>query len=286
MKLCLGTVQFGLNYGINNYSGKIKAEEVIKILKFAYDHGITTIDTAHVYGNSELVLGKFLKIINKEFKIITKYSADLVVPPVSSIDRSLQFLGMEQVYGYLFHNYSIFQEHPEYIEDMLKIKECGKTKKIGFSLYYPAEAEYILQNNIPCDIVQVPYNIFDQRFEKIFPDLKSRGIEIHIRSVFLQGLFFVHPNELDEHFSGIKHLLQELSDFSIKNKLTMSTLCLGFANANKYIDKIVIGVDSLSNLKDNVHNYNKLSNTSIDSQQLEYFSLVDENIILPFNWKK
>jgi aryl-alcohol dehydrogenase-like predicted oxidoreductase len=278
MKLCLGTAQFGLDYGISNVYGKVPRHEVLKILNYAWQNDITMIDTASAYGDSESSIGESLGKIKKHFQIITKYPVKQAVPPPVWIDISLRRLQVESVYGYLFHSYSIFREHPDYIEEFLKIKECGKAFKIGLSLYYPEEAEYILQNNIPCDIVQVPYNIFDQRFENIFSDLKSRGIEIHVRSVFLQGLFFIHPNELNEYFAGIRHLLHELSDFSTKNKLTMSAMCLGFADANKYTDKIVIGVDSLNNLKDNIHNYNKLSDKSIDYQQLEYFSLIDENI--------
>jgi aryl-alcohol dehydrogenase-like predicted oxidoreductase len=286
MRLCLGTTQFGLDYGISNIHGKIPRNKVMEILNYAQQNNITMIDTASAYGDSESTLGESLREIKRQFKIITKYPSEQVLSPFLWINTSLQRLRSENIYAYLFHNYSIFQEHPEYVEDMLKIKECGKASKIGFSLYYPSEAEYILQNNVPCDIVQVPYNIFDQRFEKIFPDLKSRDIDIHIRSVFLQGLFFIHPDKLGEHFTGIRHLLHKLSDFATQSKLTISALCLGFVDANKYIDKIIIGVDSLNNLKGNIYNYNKLSDISLDYQQFEYFSIIDENIILPFNWKK
>jgi aryl-alcohol dehydrogenase-like predicted oxidoreductase len=286
MKLCLGTAQFGLNYGINNSRGKILKGDVVEILNFAHKNFVFLLDTASAYGNSETVLGESLSKLGKQFKIVTKYPANQQIHPAVLIDTSLQQLKTEKIYGYLFHNYSAFQEHPDYIDDMLKIKECGKAFKIGFSLYYPVEAEYILKNNIPCDIVQVPYNIFDQRFERIFPALKARGIEIHIRSVFLQGLFFAHPDRLDEQFAGIRCLLYELSDISRKEHMTMSTLCLGFVDANKYIDRIIVGVDSLDNLKENICNYNKLSDISINFQQFRNFSIVDEGIILPFKWKK
>jgi aryl-alcohol dehydrogenase-like predicted oxidoreductase len=285
MKLCLGTAQFGLNYGINNGRGKLLKDDVAEILNFAYDNSITLLDTASAYGDSELVIGESSNELDKHFQIITKYPANQQIPPVVWIDTSLRHLRTEKIYGYLFHNYSVFENNPNFIDDFVKIKDQGKVIKIGFSLYYPPEAEYILKNNVPCDIVQVPYNIFDQRFEKIFPDLKARGIEIHVRSVFLQGLFFIHPDKLDDQFAGIRSLLHELSSISKKEQIVMPGLCLGFVESNKYIDKIIVGVDSLSNLKENVCNYNKLSNVSINYQQFKFFSLKDENIILPFNWK-
>jgi aryl-alcohol dehydrogenase-like predicted oxidoreductase len=286
MKLCLGTAQFGLDYGISNIHGKVPRSDVIKILNYAHQNNITMIDTASAYGDSEAVLGELLGETKEQFQIITKYPAKQTVSPFVWIDISLQRLQVKRVYGYLFHDYLVFQEHPGYIEDFIKIKICGKANKIGFSLYYPAEAEYILQNNIPCDIVQVPYNVFDQRFAKLFSDFKSRGIEIHIRSVFLQGLFFINPGKLDKQFAGIKYSLYELSGFAEKNQINMATLCMGFVWTNKNIDKIVIGVESFCNLKEDVHNYNKLPGLSIDYQQLESFSTIDENIILPFKWKK
>jgi aryl-alcohol dehydrogenase-like predicted oxidoreductase len=286
MKLCLGTAQFGLDYGINNAHGKVSCEKVVEILNYAQQGNITMIDTASAYGDSESVLGKSLGDMREQFRIVTKYPAKQTVSPFLWIDTSLRRLQADCVYGYLFHNYSIFEDCPAHIEDFIKIKECGKAAKIGFSLYYPEEAEYILQNNIPCDIVQVPYNIFDQRFGVIFPALKSRNIEIHIRSIFLQGLFFIHPDKLDDHFTGIRPLLHEIFDFSVRNRLSMSALCLGFADANKYIDKIIIGVDSLNNLKENIRNYNKLSDMPMDYQQFGHFSITDESIILPFKWKK
>jgi len=285
MKLCLGTAQFGLDYGINNTSGKIPKEKVIKILNLAYDNEIIMIDTASAYGNSETVLGEGIACTGKKFQIITKYPADTELSPFQWIDTSLSRLKIEKVYGYLFHNYSIFQKHPEYCEDFVKIKQIGKCEKIGFSLYYPSEAKYIIENNIPCDIVQIPYNIFDQRFKEVFHELKSRSIEIHVRSVFLQGLFFINSEDLPSYFTPIRNKLQELHTWSERKSIDISTVCLKFASINKYIDKIVIGVDSLDNLKENINNYNMIPSFDMDINWIETLEVIDEQMILPFNWK-
>jgi len=284
-KLALGTAQFGLDYGINNNYGKITENEIFRILEYAYSNHITIIDTASAYGDSEIVLGKVISRINKSFKIITKYPSNLSCNPLQWIDNSLHALQIDRIYGCLFHSFSTFQEHPEYIDDFIKIKESNKVKKIGFSLYYPSEVEYIINNDIPCDIIQLPYNIFDQRFAVVFPMLKSKNIDIHIRSVFLQGLFFMPLKDIDCHFFPVKEKLIKLHNFSNISNLDISSVCFGFVIQNKYIDKIVIGVDSLDNLISNVNNFKIVNETKIDYSLLETLSVTDEKIILPFNWK-
>ena len=286
MKLCLGTVQFGLDYGISNKRGKVLQEEIEKILTFSHDNGIVMIDTAYAYGNSEFVLGEAIAKIGKSFHVITKYPATTDIRPFQWIDTSLKQLKTEKLYGYLFHNYSVFKEHPEYIEDFQRIKQCDKCEKIGFSLYYPSEAEYIMKNNIPCDVVQVPYNIFDQRFADLFVDLKNHGIDIYVRSIFLQGLFFIDPDNLDNRFDAIKNLLKEIYQLANDNLLNVATLCLGFVNLSREVEYTVIGIDSLSTLKKNVRNYTLLEKINIPYSCFERFAVNDESIILPFNWQK
>ena len=286
MKLCLGTAQFGLDYGINNPDGKISSKKIPELLNYAHDNGITILDTASAYGESESVLGKSIPNIGKTFKIITKFPADTDFRPLEYINNSLNKLKTETLYGYLFHNYSIFQENPEFIEDFIIIKQNGKCKNIGFSLYYPSEAEYILKNNIPCDIVQIPYNIFDQRFFYLFEEFQKRRIEIFIRSVFLQGLFFIEPDKLNVYFDSIKEPLKELNQLAKKHSINIAALCLSFINASLNDGHVVIGINSLNNLKENINNYDLLGKVNIPYKYFQKYAVNDENIILPFNWKK
>jgi len=285
MKLALGTVQFGINYGINNTQGKISRQEAAKILKYAWNHDITVLDTASAYGNSEEVLGETIQELGGNYQIITKYPANQSARPFDLIDQSLKLLHTKKIYAYLFHSFSSFKKHKEYIEDFIKIKDIGKSDKIGFSLYYPDEAKYILDNNIPCDIVQVPYSIFDQRFTDIFHELYKNRIEIHVRSIFLQGLFFIQPDKLPDYFMPVKESLKLLHNFVEKNNIGISALCLGFVKKNQYIDKMIIGVDSLNNLKNNIDSYNDPIATDVDFNKIEMLAVTNENIILPFNWK-
>jgi len=285
-RIVLGTAQFGMNYGINNKRGKIPYSEVVEILKFAFDNGIDTLDTASSYGESEEILGKIIDNSSLEFNIISKLPNVKNEENVESIFyETLERLKQKKIYGYLFHSFETFTNH-QYIFDIFqKLKHSKKIGKIGFSLYYPSEIDYLFENNIDFDIVQIPYSIFDQRFENYLPLLKKRDIEIHVRSVFLQGLFFKKPDELNGNFIRIRDKLKTINQISKNMNTPIASICLKFALMNENIDKVVVGVDSIENLKENIRG---IKGKKIDDK---YFNLLrnmrveDENIILPFRWK-
>ncbi|NLL67667.1 MAG: aldo/keto reductase [Clostridiaceae bacterium] len=285
-KLVLGTVQFGLDYGISNSRGKVPENEINSILQDAYTSGIRILDTASAYGSSEEVISKSQTTIGKEFSIISKYPVNVDSSPFAWIDTSLSKLHRISLYGYMFHNFEIYRKHPEYVDDLVKIKESNKAEKIGYSLYFPQEAETILKNNLPCDIIQIPYNIFDQRFQYLLPDLKKRNIEIHVRSIFLQGLFFMKIDSLSDFFDPVKEKLVKLHKYADEKKVSMQDICLGFVNSNPCIDHIVFGVDSLINLNDNIKSYENIRNQNFFYNDLEYLREENEDILLPGKWRK
>jgi len=285
-KLVLGTVQFGLDYGISNSRGKVPENEINVILQNAYTSGIRILDTASAYGNSEEVISKSQATIGKEFSIISKYPVNADLPPYTWIDTSLSKLNRTSLYGYMFHNFEIYRKHPEFVDDLVKIKESNKAEKIGYSLYLPQEAETILKNNSPCDIIQIPYNIFDQRFQYLLPDLKKRNIEIHVRSIFLQGLFFMKIDSLSNFFDPVKEKLVKLHKYADEKKVRMQDLCLGFVNSNPCIDHIVFGVDSLNNFSENITSYETIKNHNFYYNDLKYLREENEDILLPGKWRK
>lgn len=282
-KIVLGTVQFGIDYGINNQSGRVSEQNVFSILDYANTHEIDMLDTAPVYGDSEQVLGRYLKQKNS-FKIISKIPRH-INHVIDAYNSSIKNLSIHQLYGYLFHSYDTFIENPQLYDQLLALKTQGKIKKIGFSLYYPNELDYLLDHRIEFDLIQIPYNIFDQRFQAYFKILKEKNVEIHVRSIFLQGLFFKDPNTLSDHFSTVKEKLLNLHKFSKINKIPLNALCLLFGCSNQSIDKVVLGVDSIANLMENIaiNEYQKIF-TKIKDDLLN-LSLDDENILLPFKWK-
>ncbi|HEY9206266.1 MAG TPA: aldo/keto reductase [Candidatus Methanoperedens sp.] len=283
-KIALGTVQFGMDYGISNKRGKIPKDEVFEILNKASENGIDTLDTAYLYGESETVIGEFIKIYNNKFKLITK-SPNCKVEQIEDLfDVSLKKLNINKIYGYLIHNFQHYKKDQKIWNILEKLKTENKIQKIGFSLYYPSELEYLLKKKLEIDIIQVPYSIFDQRFEPFFKDLQNRNVEIHVRSVFLQGLVFKNPDELDSYFSKIKEKMLRLNSVSIKHNIPIGALCLDFVILNDAIDKVVVGVESIENFKENISSLNYLTDVGSILHELSLFKEDDENIILPVNW--
>ena len=284
-KIALGTAQFGLDYGISNTTGQIPENQVFKILNESIRSGIDVLDTAYAYGNSELVIGNFVKQHGNLFKIISKLPECNPRDVMNIFESSLKRLGIDELYGYMCHSFQHYTDNPEIWDILKELKSEGKIEKIGLSLYYPFELEYIIENKIGVDIIQVPYNVFDQRFEQYFPLLKKMGIEIFVRSVFLQGLVFKEPSELDDYFEKISGKIAKLHSMATELDTPIAALCLYFAVNNEFVDQVVVGVDSVQNLKEIVSS--SVYRADVESALQKLYSLRedDENMILPMNWK-
>jgi aryl-alcohol dehydrogenase-like predicted oxidoreductase len=285
-KLALGTAQFGLKYGINNTAGQPSEAVVFDILDFAFNNGIDTLDTANAYGQSEMVLGHYLKNHQNSFKVITKTPYGALDKVGEDFKKSLKRLQIESIYGYLIHDFQGYLDYPNAFEQMSQFRDKGKVKKIGFSLYYPRELEYLIDNKIDFELVQFPFSILDQRFLPYFNILKAKNIEVHVRSVFLQGLVFKDPASLSGIFIKVKDKIEALRKISIELNIPVSAICLAFASSNKEIDKIVIGVDNNENLSENIEGLNCLDKIKPIAGELKKLSEDNEDIILPTKWKK
>jgi aryl-alcohol dehydrogenase-like predicted oxidoreductase len=284
-KIALGTAQFGMDYGINNSRGKVPKEEVFEILNKVLQFGVDTLDTAYSYGESEAVVGDFIGKYKKSFKVVSKLPKCDAQDVESIVDASLKKLNASMFYGYLIHNFQHYLDNPEILDVLERLKSEGKIQHIGFSLYFPRELDYILENKIQVDMIQVPYSIFDQRFERYFAKLKNRDVEIHIRSVFLQGLVFKKPEDLNRHFAEIKEKVASLNSMAMKMNIPIVGLCFNFAALNRYVDKVIVGVDGIENLKEIVHLSRHLPEVAHVYDELLCFKEDDEKIILPFYWK-
>jgi len=270
-KLGLGTVQFGLSYGISNNSGKTSEKEVQKILEFAGKNNIKTLDSASAYGDAEEVLGK---CDIGGFKIVSKFlPASLGITVDAQLANSLRNLKTETLYGYLAHRPMDLLDHPYVWEELQALKATGKVKKVGFSLNEPQEVENLLKNGFIPDLVQVPYNYFDRRFETVILNLKNKGCEIHTRSAFLQGLFFMNPDNLDDYYDSIKPYLIKLQKVD-----GLGGSLLNFVLQRPFIDKVIIGVENCLQLDQNMNEVKYAS--SLPTLDLK----ISDNILIPSRW--
>lgn len=285
-QLALGTVQFGLDYGISNTNGKISPVESLKILDYAERCSISLLDTAAAYGNSETVLGNIL--INKKrnsFKIVTKLPICKKSQMKVHINESIKKLKSDSIYGVLFHNFQALSSDFTKWDILVSLKSVGKISKIGISLYNPVEWLALKENNIVPDIVQLPFSIFDQRFRPFFSEMKTLGIEIHVRSIFLQGLFFRNPDDLPDFFLPVKEELYKLKKLSESSSSSITSLCMNFVKDFKEISYVVLGVDSLEQLKDNIKSfYNTDKGFNKIKTELLQINIQDERMILPYLW--
>lgn len=271
-KLGLGTVQFGVNYGISNKEGKTSMDEVKNIMDYAAKVGIEYIDTASAYGTAEEVIGNFDL---SSFKIVSKYIPKTDLTLTSQFKESLSRMNLINIYGYMAHRpLDLIEDNCGPWKQLQKLKNDGLVKKIGASFNSIEEFEKIKSYNIELDIIQVPFNYFDHRFVSVMKELKSKNCEIHTRSTFLQGLFFCPPQSLSSFFQNIKEDLKHLQKYdNLANRLLVYSL------KNKDIDVVNIGVNNLDQLKVNIE---EIEQNSID---LPIFNKqIDKKILIPSLW--
>lgn len=274
-KLVLGTVQFGCQYGINS-AGRPSKEMVSEILAEAERAGITKLDTSSAYGDSEQVLGECIPSDTK-FEIVSKFPKGIGTID-DAIEGSLGRLRIKRLYGYLLHHFELYKENPSLWDDFVSLKENGKVGKIGFSLYTPEEIEILLNNKVQFDLLQIPHNIFDRKFDPYLKDLADAGVEIHVRSTFLQGLFFKDRDTLPEKMQPLKKYLLELDEYSKDQGLSISELALNYNIQNPYIQGVLIGVDNVEQLRMNV--------SSISEKKINLdINVKEQELLNPVNWK-
>ena len=283
MKLALGTVQFGIDYGIANTKGQVQIEEVHAILNYAQKNGVNTLDTASSYGNSEEVLGKF--VVN-DFKIITKTTSIKkgVNEVVRNFHQSLKNLKQQKVCGLLIHDINEI-EHKRFdalFIELARLKQQGLVKKIGASVYNSQQIDYLL-DNFSIDLIQLPINILDQRLisNDSLIKLKKHNVEIHARSAFLQGLLLMSTDTIPSWFNPIKDTLKLFHKEAKKQNLTKLQLALGFVQSLTEIDKVVVGVDSLKQLYEIIN----ASSVKVNAVELSNISINDPIFLNPSNWK-
>lgn len=285
-KLILGTVQMGLPYGINNNSGKISLQNSIEILEYAFNNGIETLDSAESYGNAHEVIGIFHdQNPNKIFRVITKLPHQVNDDIVKKVDGYLKELKVNQLETLMFHSYASYEDNIGNFAVLKRLKLNKKIKTIGVSVYTNNEIEKVILND-DIDIIQLPFNLFDNTNLRsdILMKAKSKGKIIHTRSALLQGLFFKDRNSTNKIAQKLKKELAFISEISRNENTSISALALSYCLLQKTIDNVLIGVDSLSQLEDNI----KSISYKITPQTIEHINTIkikNLDLLNPSLWR-
>ena len=269
-KLCIGTAQFGSDYGITNLIGRVEIKEVKEILEIIKKNNINLIDTARSYGESEKIIGKIIDKNDKFFKIITKISPhftkhlsrkDQFDKWTKIFEDSLTRLNKNIIEGVLIHSNKINLEQRLILMDwLLKLKKRGMVKKIGWSIYEEKDLELINLENI--DLVQLPFSLYDQRLmaNGFLKKLYCEGIEVHARSIFLQGLILTNYSNWPKWVNSRDY---ELHEFMQKNIYSIGStpieMAIGFVKACPYVNTLVFGFTSTKELLEIIKVFNNRS---------------------------
>jgi uncharacterized protein len=282
-KLCLGTVQFGLKYGINNKIGLLSDDEIFQILDFSFQNGIIKLDSADAYGSAIDMIGRYHRQSSNKFEINSKFT--LSSRGLESVlEESLIRLHVDRLHLYQFHDYGEFEKNPETHQQVIALKKSQLINQIGVSVYSNEEMMKLSGYDF-IDVIQFPFNLLDNHSQrqKAMQLCIERGKTLHARSVFLQGLFY---KDFDEYPDKLRQLLpytKKLIEISSKANIPMSQLALNYALQESDVDTVIIGVDSLAQLKENVENSLKLIPPSI-MDEINKIHIKQNQLLSPKNW--
>jgi aryl-alcohol dehydrogenase-like predicted oxidoreductase len=286
-KLILGTVQMGLNYGINNSTGKISFDDCCDILSNAFRCGLTILDTAEAYGDAHRVIGDFHRLNqDKKFKIITKVPYGVEYVDVEKkIIGYLENLNVNCLEVLMFHSFDTYKLNIESLDVLLKLKKQGQIKYLGVSVYTNEQIEELLEDN-RIDVVQLPFNLLDNEKLRgeLISQLKGKGKIVHTRSVFLQGLFFKDNSSDNNIYKALINELSLINNIVKEENTTITNLALSYCLEQKNIDNVLIGVDSLKQLEENL----KVKEYTISKDAFNKINAIkveDKHLLNPALWK-
>ena len=285
-RIAIGTAQFGLDYGVTNTSGQVSSAEVSKILEAAKRFEVNTLDTASTYGNSEQVIGEAGM---SQFRVVTKLPS---IPKGISVKAdwvieqgliSASNLRRKDISALLVHNTADLSgpNSIELIRGLNKCKELGITQKIGVSIYDPKDLSWI-SRIMGLDIVQAPLNVFDRRMidSGWLSLLSEKDIEVHVRSVFLQGSLLAGVANLPDFLRPWTSKFAEFESWTKSEGLSLLEGALIFPLSIQEVDKIIIGVVSVDQFE------SALMATKRPLIKVPDFGTSDQLLINPVNWAK
>lgn len=295
MELCLGTVQFGMDYGILN-TKKPPVENSIKCLDYATQNGVRAIDTATAYGDAEEIVGQFLSkhtIARDNLWISTKFkpnTLDDVKPELyknvirDNICNSLKKLHTDYVDTYYLHS-ARYAFDDSILEALYEVKKEGLACDVGVSIYEPEEADACFKSKY-VDIIQLPYSIFDHRMKKSGIFDRGDRCQIDTRSAFIQGLIIMDEDNIPTFLANAKPIIRKIDIVCKETGLSRVELAMAYVKREKTISHLVFGVDSLEQLKKDIIFFDSDVDEELLKQLEMEFDNIEAEIVMPSLWKK
>ncbi|MBW2017905.1 MAG: aldo/keto reductase [Deltaproteobacteria bacterium] len=261
--LVLGTAQLGLDYGVANRNGRPRPEEALEIVRRAWEGGIRYFDTAQAYGESETVLGRCFREMMGRIpgfnpKVISKLHPDIdparMSAVIKEIDASLDRLGVEELWGFMLHRESCLDMGEEALSEMIReLKKEPRFRYFGVSVYSPEYALRALGID-EVDFVQLPYNVFDQRafFQGVFDFAREHDKKVFVRSIYLQGLLLMNPEELQGKWTFSRSPLESFTRYASSHRLPPKLLALAFVVRTAPGAMFVIGAETPDQVSENL----------------------------------
>ena len=297
MWLCLGTVQFGMDYGIIGQK-KPSVEDSVECLDYATQNGIGAIDTATAYGTAEEVTGIFLrkKTISRDKLFISSkmlpnvlddYKSDQYVPKIREhLLNSLKVLGTDYLDAYMLHS-ARYAYRPDILEALYEVKKEGLAKKVGVSVYEPDEAKACFASPY-VDFIQLPYSVFDHRMKDagVFDPVASDGVEIHTRSAFIQGLILLDEDQVPPYLEKAKPIVTKIKKICEENGMSRVALALAYVKMENVPTHLVFGVDNLDQLKQDIELFQQEIPADLLKNMESEFAGIEAEVVMPSLWKR
>ena len=282
-KICLGTAQYGLDYGINNQSGKPSELDIFEILDYANLCGISNLDSAESYGSALEVIGRYTSDRGTKFRINSKFSS-VDKSLRENLEHTLVKLNCDSINIFYFHDYEQFNANPKFHRQIIDLKKDALITQIGLSIYDNSEFSTACKYDF-VDVIQFPFNILDnvsQRGEIIESAVRA-GKQLHARSIYLQGLFFMASKSIPKKLSPLLPYLEQLKQIASNENISIGQMALNYVLQNENIDFAIIGVDSLEQLKQNIE-FSKHVLSGEVIQAIERICVREVTLLSPKNW--
>ena len=292
-KFGLGTVQFGLDYG---FTKRKTQDEVDDILKTAVDNELTLIDTAREYGDSEDKIGCFMENYKNNFVVATKLRliedlnnlnySKIKFDVYSSVDESLEKLKLNKIPILQLHQtIEEIYKNEDFWDVINQLKEDNLIDLFGVSVYELPETEFIMENyGNSVDFFQIPYNIFDRRFDDIQEQLDENNIGLVSRSTFLKGIIPCEIDDVPKGLEEIKPFKEELQRLADECDVSVPELASIFVYYNNFINSTILGVDSPEELESNIKSIDRFDKNLLENIDFDSLRINDDYLIDPRKW--